>query len=346
MQSAPNPNSHILDPYDCNGKNPYHVKEVLENKVWSITYDIEQTSITKTENRKQAGSLGFRPDSEEFKNKALNAAMKYGDEAVAVSKNDVEKLKSWFTRESFPKEEIFSIVGPKCLNMMVVKLNSGGLLLYAPVKVHMDAKHLLVEFLESLGPVKYLVAASSAHTLFLPDAIKAFPDAKVAGPKQAEEKIKYINIVEKFDYVTDEKDSLKQLNESLANEGVEIFELEGDRPCNAVLCVVDKTVLLECDVCYGHHDGIGLMDLDAKTFKKWRPEDTITRNFKLTSIDKPNSKNGFLPNYRFQLMDPNSMGIMMYQQPAKDGSDRDKMAASIRNVLVSSSRIFLNNLYF
>ena len=105
--------------------------------------------------------MGFRPDSEEFKNKALNAAMKYGDEAVAVSKNDVEKLKSWFTRESFPKEEIFSIVGPKCLNMMVVKLNSGGLLLYAPVKVHMDAKHLFVEFLEALGPVKYLVAASN-----------------------------------------------------------------------------------------------------------------------------------------------------------------------------------------
>ena len=105
-------------------------------------------------------------------------------------------------------------------------------------------------------------------------------------------------------------------------------------------------LLLECDIIYGHHDGVGIMELDEETFKKWRPEDTITRNFKLTSIDKPNSKNGFLPNYRFQLMDPNSMGIMMYQQPAKDGSDRDKMAASIRNVLVSSSRIFLSNLDF
>merc|ERR1712141_873049 len=170
-------------------------------------------------------------------------------------------------------------------------------------------------------------------TLYLPDAIKAFPNAKVAGSKQAEEKIKYINVVDKFDFVTDDKNSLKQLNESLANEGVEFFELEGDIPCNAVLCVVDKKVLLECDVCYGHHDGLGLVDLDAKTLKKWRPEDTIIRNFKLTTIDKPNSKNGFLPNYRIQAMDPNSMGVMMYEQPAKDGSDRDKMAASIRNVL-------------
>ena len=291
--------------------------------------------------------MGDRPDSEAFKNKVLASAQKYGDEAVAISKIDIEKMKSWFTRESFPKEELFSIIEPRCLNMMVVKLNSGGLLLYAPVKVHKDAEHLLVKFLESLGPVKYLVVASSSHTLYLPDAIKAFPNAKVAGPKQAEEKIKYINVVDKFDFVTDDKNSLKQLNESLANEGVEFFELEGDIPCNAVLCVVDKKVLLECDVCYGHHDGLGLMDLDAKTLKKWRPEDTIIRNFKLTTIDKPNSKNGFLPNYRFQAMDPNSMGVMMYEQPAKDGSDRDKMAVSIRNVLVSISiQAYLNHFIF
>ena len=269
----------------------------------------------------------------------LTSAQKYGDEAVAVSKNDIEKMKSWFSRESFPKEELFSIIEPWFLNMMVVKLNSGGLLLYAPVKVHKDAEHLLVKFLESLGPVKYLVAASSAHTLCLPDAIKAFPDAKVAGPKQAEEKIKYINVVEKFDYVTNDKDSLKQLNDALANEGVELFELEGDLPCNAVLGVVDKKVLLECDVCYGHHDGVGLLDLDANQLKKWKPEDTMMRNFKFTMIDKPTSKYGFLPNYRFWMMDGNSMGAMMYGQPAKDGSDRDKMAASIRNVLVSISII-------
>ena len=46
-------------------------------------------------------------------------------------------------------------------------------------------------------------------------------------------------------------------------------------------------------------------------------------------------------------MDPNSMGVMMYEQPAKDGSDRDKMAASIRNVLVSISiQTYLNHFIF
>ena len=313
------------------------MEEILENKVWRVTYDIEQFGMTHTEDRKNWEIMGDRPDSEEFRNKVLTSAQRYGDDAVNVSKNDIEKMKSWFSRESFPKDELFSIIEPWFLNMMVVKLNSGGLLLYAPVKVHKDAEHLLVKFLESLGPVKYLVAASSAHTLCLPDAIKAFPDAKVAGPKQAEEKIKYINVVEKFDYVTDDKDSLQQLNNALANEGVELFELEGDLPCNAVLGVVDKKLLLECDVCYGHHDGLGIFDLDANKLNKWKPEDTMMRNFKFTMIDKPTSKYGFLPNYRFWLMDPNSMGVLMYEQPAKDGSDRDKMAASIRNVLVSYS---------
>ena len=307
------------------------------NKVWRVTYDVENFGVTHTEDRKNSEIMRERPDTEEFKNRTLTTAMMYGNEAISVSKYDIEKMKSWFSRESFPKEELFSIIEPWRLNMVVVKLNSGGLLLYAPVKVHKDAEHLLISFLESLGPVQYLVAVSSTHTLCLPDAIKAFPDAKVVGPKQAEEKMKYINVLEKFDYVTDHKHSLKQLNVALANEGVELFDLEGDRLCNSVLGVVDKKILLECDVCYGHHDGIGLLDLDADQLMKWKPEDTMMRNFKFTMIDKPNSKYGFLPNYRFWMMDRNSMGVLMYEQPAKDGSDRDKMATSIRNVLVSYS---------
>ena len=78
----------------------------------------------------------------------------------------------------------------------------------------------------------------------LPNIIKAFPEAKIVGPRQCEEKIKFINVLEKFDFVTDNKKDLKCLNEVLENEGVEIFELEGDVACNAVLCLVDKKILL------------------------------------------------------------------------------------------------------
>ena len=50
-------------------------------------------------------------------------------------------------------------------------------------------------------------------------------------------------------------------------------------------------------------------------------------------LTKPNSPNGFLPNYRFWCMDPGSLGALMYEQPAKDGSTRNTMANSLRNVL-------------
>ena len=84
---------------------------------------------------------------------------------------------------------------------------------------------------------------------------------------------------------------------------------------------------------YGHHDGHGLLDLDEAALKQWRTEDFMTRLFKMRLLTKPNSPNGFLPNYRFWCMDPASLGALMYEPPAKDGSSRTTMAASLRNVL-------------
>ena len=230
-----------MDPFDCNGKNPYHIEEVLENKVWRVTYDIENFGITHVEDRK-GGEVIYEEKigSEAYNNKILASAQKYGAEAVAIAKKDIEKMTSWHARSSFPKEQLFDIIEPWFMNMTIVRLNSGGLLLYAPVNVHTDAEDLILSWLKSLGSVEYLIVASSAHTLFLPYAIKAFPQAKIAGPKAAEEKIRFINVVEKFDFITDDKDNLKELNLVLDKEGVEIFELEGDAACNAVMCLVDK----------------------------------------------------------------------------------------------------------
>ena len=73
--------------------------------------------------------------------------------------------------------------------------------------------------------------------------------------------------------------------------------------------------------------------MDGDALKKWRPEDALMRLFKFSSIDKPNSPNGFLPNYRFWATDPKSFGPMNYSPPNPDGSDLTKMATSLRNVL-------------
>ena len=64
----------------------------------------------------------------------------------------------WKT-ENWTKENLFDIP-PLIPNMIVVKLNGGGLLLYAPIRIHKDdAPDLLFSWLESLGPVHYIVTA-------------------------------------------------------------------------------------------------------------------------------------------------------------------------------------------
>ena len=161
-------------------------------------------------------------------------------EAVNVAKQDLVTLRNLYKKTSFSKEELFDEVPPWKLNMMVVRLNSGGILLYAPVKIHKDAKTLLYSWLESLGPVEWVVAASSAHTLCFPDVIESFPEAKTVGPKVAQEKLKCINVLEKFDFLTTVEDDINRLNKELESEGVQLFNIDGDVAANAVICIVEE----------------------------------------------------------------------------------------------------------
>ena len=83
----------------------------------------------------------------------------------------MENATAWWKKETWTKDEVFT-ASPLLLNMIVVKLNGGGLLLYAPVKMHKEAPELLLSWLESLGPVQWIVVASAAHTLLIHDAVK------------------------------------------------------------------------------------------------------------------------------------------------------------------------------
>ena len=62
-------------------------------------------------------------------------------------------------------------------------------------------------------------------------------------------------------------------------------------------------------------------------------DDYPERLFYFSMIAKPNSPNGFLPNYRFWMMDPMSLGALGYQSPKADGSSCREMANSLRQVL-------------
>ena len=142
-----------------------------------------------------------------------------------------------------------------------------------------------------------------------------------------------MKVLDKLDYITTDEHDLKKINELLIKEGVEFFVLNGDVVCNSLVLIVQSHVLLECDLIYGHEDGHGIFNLDRATLEKWKPEDWPMRLFKFSLIDQPNSPFGFLPNYRFWLMDPDSIGAMLYDPPIKDGSSCREMAESLRKVL-------------
>lgn len=60
----------------------------------------------------------------------------------------------------------------------VIRLSTGGLWLLAPGA----GLETLKSELEALGPVEALVAPNTMHHLFLPDAARLFPEARVYGP--------------------------------------------------------------------------------------------------------------------------------------------------------------------
>ena len=68
------------------------------------------------------------------------------------------------------------------------------------------------------------------------------------GPEYAQEKLKFCKAVKGFDFVTNHEDGLKATNDELNDKGIKVFEINGDVTCNAVMCLVNDKVLLQCDV--------------------------------------------------------------------------------------------------
>ena len=83
-QNAPNPDSPLLDYYDCKKETPYEIEEVLEGKVWKVMYKTENFPMTKSANKKVSKMFGFDPNSIQFQQKLLTAAKAYGETAVEV----------------------------------------------------------------------------------------------------------------------------------------------------------------------------------------------------------------------------------------------------------------------
>ena len=196
------------------------------------------------------------------------------------------------------------------------------------------------------GKVEWVVIASGCHTLNIQAVVARYPEAKIIGPPQAEAKLHFINALPrgKLDYDSTNPDDLALVNTSLESEGVKLYDVAGDVATNALIAIFENVQLMSCDLNYSLVDG-GFFTIDQRRFESFLPEDWVLRLFWYTTVVKPNSPHGVLPAYRHQLMDPHSLGAMLFTPPALDGSSSKMMADSLR-VIVKAPFDYANGVHF
>jgi len=324
--------NELKDRYDCVGESPYSIKELVPDRLWRITYECGISNMISDEGKQQGKAFGMDPDDPAYEGRVLAGASQYGERAVEVAREDIVKAREVWAKESYTDEELvkFSVWS---LNSFIVKLSGDRLLLYAPVKIREETG--FAQWVDSLGQVEWIVIASGAHTLNIQPVVARYPEAKVIGPPQAEAKLNHVSALprRKFDFDSTRQEDLAAVNDLLRAEGVRLHDVAGDVVTNALVAVCDEKHLMECDLIYTHADGDGFLTIDKERFRKFLPEDWFFRLFRYNTMALPNSPAGYLPAYRYQLMDPNCLGVMLYDQPAFDGSSCRLMARSLREVV-------------
>jgi len=331
-QNAPKPGfvEGLKDIFDLAGEFPYEKEELVAGKVWTVTYKSEDPGLTRESAKNEAKAFGMEPTSAEFQKKVLESAARLGPEMVEICKKDIEKAIKQFNKKTFTDEELKECLTSK-LRMFVVKLTGGSLLLYSPCRIREDTG--LKSWLDSLGRVEWIVVGSSYHTLNLQAVVSQYPHARLVGTQAAQDKLKVINALPrgKFDVNAQDQDKLESLNVEMESQGVKFFYVDGDVATNALVTIAHG-VALTVDLIYAKHDG-GVFDISRDDWKQYKDEHSGLRLFYLLTCCKPQSPNGYLATYRFQMMDPYGLGAMSYDQPARDGSTCRLMANSLRRLI-------------
>jgi len=325
----------VPDWFDVCGENPYQITEVVPGKVWSVKYIAENFMAFDPSGKAMAAMFGMDFSDEENCWRIMRNAEQFGREVSDQTLKDLEKAKAIndLVEKKGKCDETLKAVGPFTLFMPVVKLNNGDVLLYCPVRVRDETG--FAEWLEGIGPVKWIVVGSSAHTLMIPSIMKRYPDATYISSKDAWSKLASMDgwPKKKADFEYDNIEDLERLNTLLSEEGIKFHYLKGDNATMAVMPIAHKAAL-ECDVIYSVSDGGFLettkKDMDAGGDMKFAE----SRLFRLALAVKPSSPNGYLPVYRFWMMDPcGPMAILNATPPSKDGSSCTDMATSLRSIL-------------
>ena len=164
-----------------------------------------------------------------------------------------------------------------------------------------------------------------------------YPEARIVGTTPAQEKLKGAQALPRgldtFDYNLDIPEHETRAASDLGSQGIKLAYIRGDVATTAICVTVDDKVMLSVDLLYGGADGHKMFGMKREEWLQAGDDVHGIRLWRFLLMSKPNSPNGVLPNYRFAMMDPDSMGSTMWEMPARDGSSLRQMAESLRKML-------------
>jgi len=302
--------------------DPYDYKELIEGKLWRVRYkNLGNVDLLKL--------LNNTPGCNILDPSVIQRAPVCECNKLKADQKIISELLEQAGGKRGEKSMIDAGMDSS-QDMLVVKLNGadGKLLLFNPCKI----RPALADWLKERGEVEWIVSGSGVHTNQLPGASKAFPSAKIICSQIADKKIASVG-ARRADYIYNNPSKLIEMNELLKDKGVSIHPIEGD--VFQAACVLAHEHLLEVDIVYGHSDESRWAHTSTETLERENKASTsFGRLFYYGLIYKESSPHGYLPTYRYSLMDPsNAMAKMQLAPPSSDGSSCTKMAESLRKML-------------
>jgi len=307
--------------------DPYEKSEVLPGKIWSVRYSF----LISPEFKKAMGSL--------FGNSNKDAAIANApDHLKNTLKNDIVAAEKY---DAMSEKERAEQGGDSKHDMFIAKVNIDGddnaLLIYNPVRLHPQ----MIDWINAIGEVKFIVSGSSSHTNFLPDAAKKFPKAKIICASAADAKCQGVGMKPAdflYDVVRDDvpkrysgRGTYEDAIEALQGQA-RLFHIRGD-VCTQALFMLVHRYLFEVDLLYVSSDE----KLKEKDFETGTTiEHSNGRIFHYMLITKKAYPIGYLlPMYRCMMMDPTNLlaSKLLIDAPKADGSSCTDMAESLRSAL-------------
>lgn len=309
----------------------YEKNVILPGKIWSVRYSY----FSSPELKHMMKSMFGNDNTAAIKNAPDHLKETLENDIIAAEKYD-----------DLPEKEKAEQGGDMKQDMFIAKINIDGdensLLIYNPVRLHPK----MVDYINSLGQVKFLVSGSASHTNCLPDAAKLFPNAKIICASAADRKCQEVGMRPAdflYDVVRDEvparysgRGTYEDAVEALQGQA-RLFHIRGD-VCTQALFVLVHKHLFEVDLLYAPTDE----KLSGKDFETGTSiQHSSIRIFFYSLITKNAHPHGYLvPKYRCLMMDPTSLlaSKLMIDAPKSDGSSSIDMAASLRTAIKELSQ--------